>query len=55
MSKKVNNRVIKSKVVDRDMSTLYHSLVRKNTPTVNDEIYLSDGLYLLSNGDVIER
>ena len=55
MSKKIDNRVVKSRIVDREMSSLYHSLVRKKTPTVDDEIYLSDGLYLLSNGDVIER
>jgi hypothetical protein len=55
MSKKVDNKEKKNNIVDKEMSILYHTLVRKNTPTVNDEIYLSDGLYLLPNGDVIER
>jgi len=55
MSKKVGNRVVKNKIVDKEMSLLYHTLVRKNTPTVDDAIYLSDGLYLLPSGEVIER
>ena len=55
MSKKADNRMVENNIVDKEMSILYHTLVRKNTPTVNDEIYLSDGLYLLANGDVIER
>ena len=35
----------KKKIVDKEMKT----------PTVKDAIYLSDGLYLLPNGDIIEQ
>tara|TARA_R110000765_G_C18568048_1_gene564643 strand:+ start:278 stop:421 length:144 start_codon:yes stop_codon:yes gene_type:complete len=45
----------KKKIVDREMNTLYNTLVQKNIPTVDDAIYLSDGLYLLPNGDIVER
>ena len=45
----------KKKIVDKEMKSLYDDLIRKKTPTVKDAIYLSDGLYLLPNGDVIER
>ena len=43
------------KIIDKEMSNLYTNLVRKKTPTVDDAIYLSDGLYLLPNGDIIEK
>ena len=43
------------KIIDKEMNTLYDNLVRKKTPTVDDAIYLSDGLYLLPNGDIIEK
>ena len=42
------------KIVDKEMKSLYDTLIRKNTPTVEDAIYLSDGLYLLPDGDVVE-
>ena len=45
----------KNKIVDKEMKTLYDELIRKNTPTVKEAIYLSDGLYLLPNGDIIEQ
>ena len=45
----------KKKIVDKEMKSLYDTLIRKNTPTVKDAIYLSDGLYLLPNGDVVEQ
>ena len=45
----------KKKIVDKEMKSLYDDLVRKKTPTVKDAIYLSDGLYLLPNGDIIEQ
>jgi|TARA_R110000796_G_scaffold8483_1_gene27822 hypothetical protein len=45
----------KKKIVDKEMKTLYDTLVQKNTPTVDNDIYLSDGLYLLPNGDIVER
>jgi len=44
----------KKKIVDKEMKSLYDTLIRKNTPTVEDAIYLSDGLYLLPDGDVVE-
>jgi hypothetical protein len=44
-----------NKIVDKEMKSLYDELIRKKTPTKNDRIYLSDGLYLLSNGDIIEE
>jgi hypothetical protein len=43
------------KIVDKEMKSLYDELIRKKTPTVDDAIYLSDGLYLLPNGDIIEK
>jgi hypothetical protein len=43
------------KIVDKEMKSLYDELIRKKTPTINDTIYLSDGLYLLPNGDIIEK
>ena len=43
------------KIIDKEMNSLYDNLVRKKTPTVDDAIYLSDGLYLLPNGDIIEK
>jgi hypothetical protein len=43
------------KIVDKEMKSLYDELIRKKTPTINDAIYLSDGLYLLPNGDIIEK
>jgi hypothetical protein len=43
------------KIIDKEISNLYNTLVRKNTPTVEDAIYLSDGLYMLPNGDIIEK
>ena len=43
------------KIIDKEMNNLYDNLVRKKTPTVDDTIYLSDGLYLLPNGDIIEK
>ena len=43
------------KIVDKEMSSLFDKLVRKKTPTVDNTIYLSDGLYLLPNGDIIEK
>ena len=43
------------KIIDKEMNSLYDNLVRKNTPTVDDAIYLSDGLYLLPDGDIIEK
>mgnify|MGYP000498020439 FL=1 len=45
----------KKKIVDKEMKSLYDDLIRKKTPTVKDAIYLSDGLYLLPNGDIIEQ
>ena len=45
----------KKNIVDKEMKALYDDLIRKNTPTVKDAIYLSDGLYLLPNGDVIKQ
>lgn len=45
----------KKKIVDKEMKTLYDELIRKKTPTVKEAIYLSDGLYLLPNGDIIEQ
>ena len=45
----------KKKIVNREMKTLYDTLVQKKTPTVDNDIYLSDGLYLLPNGDIVER
>ena len=45
----------KKKIVDKEMKNLYDDLIRKKTPTVKDAIYLSDGLYLLPNGDIIEQ
>ena len=47
----MNNKII----IDKEISNLYNTLVRKNTPTVEDAIYLSDGLYMLPNGDIIEK
>ena len=43
------------KIIDKEMNNLYDNLVRKKTPTVDDAIYLSDGLYLLPDGDIIEK
>ena len=43
------------KIIDKEMNSLYDNLVRKKTPTVDDAIYLSDGLYLLPDGDIIEK
>ena len=43
------------KIIDKETKSLYDTLVRKKTPTVEDAIYLSDGLYLLPNGDIIEK
>jgi len=43
------------KIIDKEMKSLYDNLVRKKTPTVDDAIYLSDGLYMLPNGDIIEK
>ena len=43
------------KIIDKEMNTLYDNLVRKKTPTVDNAIYLSDGLYLLPNGDIVEK
>ena len=43
------------KIIDKEMNSLYDNLVRKKTPTVDDAIYLSDGLFLLPNGDIIEK
>ena len=43
------------KIIDKEMNSLYDNLVRKKTPTVDDAIYLSDGLYMLPNGDIIEK
>ena len=43
------------KIIDKEMSSLHDNLVRKKTPTVDDAIYLSDGLYMLPNGDIIEK
>ena len=43
------------KIIDKEMNSLYDNLVRKKTPTVDDAIYLSDGLYILPNGDIIEK
>ena len=43
------------KIIEKEMSNLHTNLVRKKTPTVDDAIYLSDGLYLLPNGDIIEK
>ena len=45
----------KKKIVNREMKTRYDTLVQKTTPTVDNDIYLSDGLYLLPNGDIVER
>ena len=38
-----------------EMILLFESLKKKNIPTREDAIYLSDGLYLLPNGDVLEE
>ena len=43
------------KIIDKEMNSLYDNLVRKKTPTVDDAIYLSDGLYMLPDGDIIEK
>ena len=43
------------KIIDKEMNNLYDNLVRKKIPTVDDAIYLSDGLFLLPNGDIIEK
>ena len=43
------------KIIDKEMNSLYDNLVRKKTPTVDDAIYLSDGLYMLPSGDIIEK
>ena len=43
------------KIIDKEMNNLYDNLVRKKTPTVDDAIYLSDGLYMLPDGDIIEK
>ena len=43
------------KIIDKEISSLYDNLVRKKTPTVDDAIYLSDGLYMLPDGDIIEK
>ena len=43
------------KIIDKEMKSLYDNLVRKKTPTVDDAIYLSDGLYMLPDGDIIEK
>jgi len=43
------------KIIDKEMNSLYDNLVRKKIPTVDDAIYLSDGLFLLPNGDIIEK
>ena len=43
------------KIIDKEMNNLYDNLVRKKTPTVDEAIYLSDGLYLLPDGDIIEK
>jgi len=43
------------KIIDKEMNSLYDNLVRKKTPTVDDAIYLSDGLYMLPDGEIIEK
>ena len=51
MSKK---RVKIVKIVDREMASLYVTLIKNNTPTVDGGIYMNDGLYLYPDGDMSE-
>jgi len=47
-SKKIVN------IVDREMASLYVTLIKNNTPTVDGGIYMNDGLYLYPDGDMSE-
>ena len=42
------------KIVDREMASLYVTLIKNNTPTVDGGIYMNDGLYLYPDGDMSE-
>ena len=39
---------------DKVLSKLHKELKDKGTPTLDNMIYLSENLYLLENGDIIE-
>jgi hypothetical protein len=54
-NKKRKQDMRNKKIIDKEISNLYDNLVRKKTPTVDDAIYLSDGLYMLPDGDIIEK
>ena len=54
-NKKRKQDMSNKKIIDKEMNSLYDNLVRKKTPTVDEAIYLSDGLYLLPDGDIIEK
>lgn len=46
----MNDNEIKS-----ELSSLYKKIKNNNIPTRQSAIYLSDGLYLLENGEVVEE
>tara|TARA_R110002153_G_scaffold16964_1_gene59473 strand:+ start:132 stop:401 length:270 start_codon:yes stop_codon:yes gene_type:complete len=54
-NKKRKQDMRNKKIIDKEMNSLYDNLVRKKIPTVDDAIYLSDGLYMLPDGDIIEK
>tara|TARA_R110000796_G_scaffold179389_1_gene295930 strand:- start:2828 stop:2998 length:171 start_codon:yes stop_codon:yes gene_type:complete len=49
-----NKNAKETKIVDREMASLYVALVKNNTPAIDGGIYMNGGLYLYPNGDITE-
>lgn len=44
----------KKQTKPENLSSLYNTLKKKGTPTNEKMIYLSDGMYINSKGDIID-
>ena len=52
---KENNEMTMEELERKMMQQMYKDLKRDNIPSVDGEVYLSDGVVLTESGDVIEH